>query len=181
MGAIYSGDPSSWALHSGIDSVQFDPGPSSLDDSEKKNQPHAQKQKPSKPGAPDHLEKVDEVKFPNEEAVETYQVRDVNNRPTGVGDTITEHVQITEVRGTPPRLRTSQDIPIQKGSFFIDIIGPDTPNHQDAPDVYYSLKTLQTFTVSDGKDTYVLTTKIQQFIQVQDGKVRQAGSTILVP
>ena len=135
-----------------------------------------------KPGAPDHLEKVDEVKFPNEEAVETYQVQDQNNRPTGVGDTITEHVTVTEAAGdVSPVPHTSHDTPINKGSIVIDIIGPDTPNHQGSPGSYSSMKTLQTFTVSDGKHTYVLTTKIQQFIQVQDGKVTQAGFTILVP
>ncbi len=121
------------------------------------------------------------MKYPNEEAVETYRVEDQNNRPTGAGDTITEHVTATDAVNVAPTLHTLHDVPLPKDSTVKDIIGPGTRSHQEAPGTYYSVKTLQTFTVFDGKHTYALTTKIQQFIQVQDGKVTQAGSTILVP
>jgi len=132
-------------------------------------------------GSPDHLEKVDELKYPNSEAWELYRVEDENNRPTGVGGTLTEHVKVTEQRGAIIDPITSHDVPINKNSLIKDEIGPSTRNHQEAPGTYYSFKTLQTFTVSYRNHTYTLTTKIQQFGQVQDGKVTQAGSTILVP
>jgi hypothetical protein len=141
-------------------------------------QKKAQKQKP---GVPDHLVQGETTKFPHEEAIVPYQVVDEHGKPTGAGDTNTEHVTVTEAVHATVDIHTSHDLPIPKNSIIHDIIGPDTPLHEEPPGTYYSVKTLQTFTVSDGVHTYVLTTKVQQFVQVQDGKVTQAGATVLVP
>ena len=140
----------------------------------------AHKQK--KAGTPDHLNKIGTHKFPNKEANVFYQLVDRHNKPTGVGDTITEHVTVTEAVNVVVSLHTTVDQQIQEGSMLMDTIGPDTPHHDPLPpDRYFQTKTVQTFTVFDGVNTYELTTKIQQFVQVQGGNVTQAGSTILVP
>ena len=130
---------------------------------------------------PDHLVMTGQVKFPGKEAYVYYNVVDQKGRPAGTGYTITEHNDVTIIGSNRPLgFITGRDVPIGNDHSIMDIIGPARGQKPD-DGAYFKFTTLQTFTVSNGKNTYSLTTKIQQFVMVQGGTTTQAGDVVLVP